>query len=414
MAFISEITYAGYGEAAAGEYVEVTLMPGENPADFTLSFYDADGTLHDGASSFFASGEFTLQDIVDAVGGIPGTLTSSVGGLDLQVAYHPDNPAALVFIIPSTLSAGTTTASAEALALTDTSSDTVLDAYDIGANSNSVMFTEGAATGTTLVPTVDGSGSGNSVQVDYEGNQSSGAVTPGDSVICFHDGTRLQTLAGEKPLETLRPGDILATEAGVYLPLRFIFCRKVDLSDALSNPKLWPVRIAAGALGCGLPRRDLLVSRQHRILVTSRIAERMFGDASVLLAAHFLVGLPGIELVRPERGFCYWHILLDRHAVVFAEGAAAESLFVGQQTLHLIPKHAFASVIQRFPAYLLPQDPDEAAHRIPPRHRQVSLVRRHRNNGLPLVDVGLRADLPPVDASGTPSPPTCQSFQQVG
>ena len=113
MAFISEITYAGYGEAAAGEYVEVTLMPGENPADFTLSFYDADGTLHDGASSFFASGEFTLQDIVDAVGGIPGTLTSSVGGLDLQVAYHPDNPAALVFIIPSTLSAGTTTASAE-------------------------------------------------------------------------------------------------------------------------------------------------------------------------------------------------------------------------------------------------------------------------------------------------------------
>ena len=49
-----------------------------------------------------------------------------------------------------------------------------------------------------------------------------------------------------------------------------------------------------GALGNGLPRRDLLVSRQHRMLVRSSIAGRMFGDKEVLVAAHHLTALPGV------------------------------------------------------------------------------------------------------------------------
>ena len=50
-------------------------------------------------------------------------------------------------------------------------------------------------------------------------------------------------------------------------------------------PKVQPVRILAGALGHGMPQRDLLVSRQHRMLVSSAICERMFGLEQVLVSA---------------------------------------------------------------------------------------------------------------------------------
>ena len=94
--------------------------------------------------------------------------------------------------------------------------------------------------------------------------------------------------------------------------------------------KLWPVRICVGALGNGLPERDLLVSRQHRMLVSSRIALRMFGQADVLIPAIRLTALPGIAIDTNVTEVEYFHILLANHEVVFAEGAATESLYTGK------------------------------------------------------------------------------------
>ena len=93
------------------------------------------------------------------------------------------------------------------------------------------------------------------------------------------------TEAGEMPVERLVPGTRVMTRDNGLQELRWTGSRVVDAAMLDQNPNLRPIRIAAGAQGNGLPRRELIVSPQHRVLVRSRIAQKMFGAAEVLVAA---------------------------------------------------------------------------------------------------------------------------------
>ncbi len=391
MAFISEIKYGGNGEGAGDEFIEVTLLPGEDPADFVLSLYDADGTLRANTSSFFASGEFSMQDVIDAVGGNPGSSPSGVGGLDLQVLTHPDNPDATLFVIPVSISRNTTNRNAEAAALTDVSTGTVLDAYDFGAGSNSGTFTEGAAAGATPVATSNAN-INNSVQFDPAGNSIVTTPDPTTSVICYCDGTLIETLDGSvTAVENLSPRDVLATADGRYLPLRQAFKRIVPVEEMLAHPNLRPVRIRQGALGDGLPTRDLWVSRQHRFVVRSSIVQRMFDRAEVFVAAHQLTALDGVDVVMPKSPITYWHLLLDEHAVIIANGTPAESLFVGT---YWLSQHDTVDVID-FSDFTGTLRSSQMARLVPPAPRQRRLIMRHQKNNKPLVSPAARQTAAP-------------------
>ena len=144
----------------------------------------------------------------------------------------------------------------------------------------------------------------------------------GNFMVCFVEGTQIDTVSGLVPVEKLNVGDLVRTVDNGSQAIRWIGSREVAATDAT-----YPVRISAGALGTGLPSRDLQVSQQHRLLTCSRIAERMFGQSQVLIAAKKLVGMPGITLVSDRSLVAYWHILCDRHEIVLADGAPAETLF---------------------------------------------------------------------------------------
>lgn len=94
------------------------------------------------------------------------------------------------------------------------------------------------------------------------------------------------------PIEQLQAGTKVLTANGDFKPLRLPMSRKISAHEIERNPKLAPVRIMAGALGNAMPKRDLLVSRQHRMLVSSNVCERMFGQREALIAAIRLVELP--------------------------------------------------------------------------------------------------------------------------
>ncbi|MEM1101445.1 MAG: Hint domain-containing protein, partial [Pseudomonadota bacterium] len=149
-----------------------------------------------------------------------------------------------------------------------------------------------------------------------------------------------------------------------------------------ANPKLRPVKIGPGALGCGLPHRTLRVSRQHRVLVSSPIAQRMFDTPSVLVAAIHLVGLPGIEVDADCTEVEYVHFLLDQHDIVYAEGAPSESLFTGREALRAVGPAARAELTALFPD-LMEHAPPAAP--IPPGRRQKRLVARHGKTAKPLL-----------------------------
>lgn len=81
--------------------------------------------------------------------------------------------------------------------------------------------------------------------------------------ICLTMGAMVDTTAGPKPVEALRPGDQLLTYDAGPRPLVGVLRHRVPAAQLAKNPALRPVEIAAGAFGGGLPRRDMLVSMQH-------------------------------------------------------------------------------------------------------------------------------------------------------
>lgn len=134
---------------------------------------------------------------------------------------------------------------------------------------------------------------------------------------CFAAGTRILTEAGEVPVEALRPGrQVIVVHAGAPAarPVKWVGWRSLDLA-ALPAPELAaPVRIRRSAFADGVPRRDLVLSPDHAILVDG-----------VLIAARLLVNGATIAQDRRMRRIRYHHVELDAHGVILAEGLAVES-----------------------------------------------------------------------------------------
>jgi hypothetical protein len=228
--------------------------------------------------------------------------------------------------------------------------------------------------------TEDGSNAFSYTVEDEAGNSDIGFVDVTTTVPCFVAGTMILTPGGPRPVERIAAGDLVATLDHGPQPVRWVGLRRLDAADLAAAPRLRPVRIARGALGDGLPLADLLVSPQHRVLVRSRIACRMFGGAGVLVAARQLLGLPGVSVETAPRTVTYVHLLFDRHEVVISNGAATESLFTGPEALKSLSPEAREEILSLFPA---PESRD-AARRLVPGKAARDLAFRHLRNRVAL------------------------------
>ena len=206
-------------------------------------------------------------------------------------------------------------------------------------------------------------------------------------VICFVGGTLIETSKGPQPVETLKASDLVLTHEGQYRPVRWAGHRSVGKSELAANPKLFLVRIRAGALGSGLPRRDLLVSRQHRMLVQSRIAERVAGTREILVPAIKLVEVDDIEIETDIERIEYYHLLLDTHEIILAEGAPSESLHTGFEALNSLGSAERQEVLALFPHLVGMHNTPETVRPVPPWQKQKRLIARHLKNARPLLEV---------------------------
>ena len=152
------------------------------------------------------------------------------------------------------------------------------------------------------------------------------------SVVCFCAGTKIRLGNGSDiAVEALKIGDDVETLDRGAQTVRWVGGRSVPVTTMLRYPKLRPVFIPSGALGPNVPEHDLYVSPQHRVLVRSRIAGRMFETDEVLMAAKHLVGVNGIRTDQSAWNVTYLHVLLDHHEILLANGAFCESLLLGPQ-----------------------------------------------------------------------------------
>ena len=95
-------------------------------------------------------------------------------------------------------------------------------------------------------------------------------------------------------------------------------------------------------------RRPLLVSPHHRILIEGYHTQLLFGEDEVLASAvHMIDGYDIRRLVRPL--VSYIHLMLDRHEIIYAEGAATESFHAADMGLAALSPEARESMYQTFP-----------------------------------------------------------------
>lgn len=211
------------------------------------------------------------------------------------------------------------------------------------------------------------------------------AFENGTGFPCLVRGALVDTPVGSRRVEDIKIGDFVLTQQHGPQQIRWIGRRKFGSADIDNNPKLRPVRIAAEALGGGLPKRDLLVSRQHRMLVQSKIAERMFGCCDVLISAIKLTELPGIFTDSSIEEVEYFHLLFDQHEIIFTEGTPTESLFTGPETLKSLSPIAIEEIMTIFPEVAALSYAPEPACYIPSGQLQKQLIARHRRNEKPLL-----------------------------
>ena len=211
-------------------------------------------------------------------------------------------------------------------------------------------------------------------------------------IVCFARGTLIKTRDGERPIEALAVGDAVMTMDAGYQPIRWIGARRLSRAELAANPRLTPIRIRAGALGRNLPERDLVVSHQHRILVRSHVALRLFDSAEVLIPANKLLTLPGIDIAWDADGVEYFHFLFDDHQIVWSNGAPTESLFTGPEALKSVPPEARAEIATLFPQIVAPGFTPCAARPIPEKGKLMkTLAQRLAKNNKPAVEPTLRS-----------------------
>ena len=192
-------------------------------------------------------------------------------------------------------------------------------------------------------------------------------------IVCYAPETLIDTPAGPLRIDGLRAGDLVDTLDGGPCPVRWVrsHAQRLDGADDAQRPVL----IQRGALGPGLPRADLIVSPQHRVLVgRAGQLEHLFASQA-LVPAKALTSLAGVRHMRGKHRMTWVHFALDRHHIVRANGLCAETLFLGPMVLRGMSPTDRAAFALYFGTAL----PDGAALNAPPARAlwTVAATRRH-------------------------------------
>ncbi|SDJ24653.1 Hint domain-containing protein [Lutimaribacter saemankumensis] len=253
-----------------------------------------------------------------------------------------------------------------------------------GADYDTLDLTGTAPAGGSLSVTITGP--------DSNGNGSDGFVTYFDAtgseigrldfteieeiVPCFTPGTTIATPQGERLIEDLKTGDRVITRDNGIQEIRWIGAKPVTGVELAKNPHLKPVLIRKGALGNGLPERDMLVSPNHRLLVNNDKTALYFEEREVLAAAKHLVGADGIHEV-DVMSTTYIHFMFDHHEVVLSNGSWTESFQPGDMSLKGVGNAQRNEIFELFPELRTREGIDDyqAARRALKKHEAKLLIK---------------------------------------
>jgi hypothetical protein len=166
----------------------------------------------------------------------------------------------------------------------------------------------------------------------------------GEDHHCFLKGTRIRTPDGERKIEDLRSGDLVVTVSGEAKPIRGIWRQRYERrGERRWSRHVAPVRIARSALGSNLPARDLFVSPGHALYLDGVLVGAMDLINHLTITRHNVEELREIE---------YFHVKLDRHDVIYAEGATCETMRGAAEAKGDYLEEEYQRLGEEFPARL--------------------------------------------------------------
>ena len=286
-AYFSEISYAGAGPT---DFVEVAVPTGTDTSSWGVAFYNPDGSYYN---------------------------TLPLGAVQSTTAGHD------AYVLDSGTSGFPLFNSGDAVALVDGEGN-IIQFLSVGG-SGPVTATAGPANGLTSTE-IGSTSSGSSLETTDHGAtyQAQSSPNPG-TIPCFGPDTLIETPDGAVPVARLRPGDRVRVAGGGAR--RVLWHAVTRLHYHARDARTRPVLIPRDALGAGLPSRDLVVSPQHRLLMTEASGREW------LVPARALLGRNGVRVMRGVAAMDCHHLAFARHEMIRAEGLWTESLLLGPMVL---------------------------------------------------------------------------------
>ena len=211
-----------------------------------------------------------------------------------------------------------------------------------------VTATNGPASGLTSTQ-LGGTGAGESLETSDGGATYDVQTTPTPNTVpCFLSGTRILTDKGYRPVEALRAGSKVMTRDAGLQPVLWAGCRQLSVPD-YDNDAARPIRVPAGAIGAGVPMRDTYLSANHRVVLCHPGCALFFDHDQVLAPIKALVGTRGIGTSPVALPIRYYHLLLERHHVIHAEGMACETFLPERVGLAGFSPESRAEICTIFP-----------------------------------------------------------------
>ena len=186
-------------------------------------------------------------------------------------------------------------------------------------------------------------GAGDSLTFPGASADASSFSSENTAVVCFGSGTLILTPTGEVPVEHLRAGDLVVTRDNGPQPLCMVVFRRLGPEILAARPEFRPILIKTGVAGNA---RDLVLSPQHAVVVrgASGAGERL------MRATHLArCRTPGVRVMQGCLHIDYYHLILERHEIVFSNGIASESFFPGPLAMASLTPDVRQSMCEAFP-----------------------------------------------------------------
>ncbi len=171
-------------------------------------------------------------------------------------------------------------------------------------------------------------------------------------VPCFTPGTQIATPQGLRSVEELQVGDKVLTRDNGVQKLCWTGRREISQAQLLESKHLRPVLIRKGALGKGLPDRDMAVSPNHKMLLQNERMALYFKENEAFVCARHLVNcVQGVSWMETA-GVSYSHIMFEKHEVINANGAWTESFRPSTRALEAVGDVQRTEIFELFPELL--------------------------------------------------------------